>query len=107
METLIFYVVLAVVFFIIGWKAREYHAVRMMNILISKATEESYNQFKSNMIDIRVEAHDDQLFVYRKDDGSYLAHARTKFDLEAMLLEKFPGKLFNASQEDLQKLEIK
>jgi hypothetical protein len=107
MESLIFYVLLAVVFFIIGWKAREYHAVRMMNILISRATEESYNEFKSNMIDVRVEAHEDQLFVYRKDDGTYLAHADTKRDIEIMLMQKFPGKLFNASQEDLQKLNSK
>ena len=107
METLIFYVVLAVVFFFIGWKMREYHAARIINRMIDQATEESYSQFKSKVIDIRVEEHDEQLFVYRKDDGSYLAHAKTKRDLETMLLEKFPGKLFNASQEDLQKLEIK
>lgn len=107
MENFIFYILLAVVFFIIGWKAREYHAIRMMNVLINQATEESMNEFKSKVIDIRVEEHDDQLFVYRKDDGSYLAHARGQDDLQMMLMEKFPGKLFNASQEDLQKLQAK
>ena len=79
--------------------------MRMIDKLTEEVAEETLQQFKSKVVDIRVEDHDGQFFVYKKEDGSYLAHGESKTKLEDILMEKFPGKLFNASPEDLQKLE--
>jgi hypothetical protein len=71
-------------------------------------TEDTIAEFKAMVITIKVEEDSNgDLFVYRKDDGSYLAHGKTKKQLEDILNEKFPGKLFNATGEDMEKLKSK
>jgi hypothetical protein len=105
METLIIVFVFGFVCALMGWKAREYHAMKKISDAVDEITENTLQEFRSKVMNIRVEDHDGQFFVYAKDDGSYLAHGKTKTVLENILHEKFPGKLFNASPEDLEKLE--
>ena len=105
METILILIIFGCVCFFLGWRLREQHAMRMIDKLTEEVAEETLQQFKSKVVDIRVEDHDGQFFVYKKEDGSYLAHGESKTKLEDILMEKFPGKLFNASPEDLQKLE--
>ena len=93
------------ILFYAGWKMREYYAMRAITKQIDMIARETVNNFKKDVIDIKVEDHDGQFFVYKKEDGSYLAHGQNKIILEDILMERFPGKLFNASSEDLQKLE--
>jgi phosphatidylserine decarboxylase len=105
METLIIVFIFGLVCVVMGWKAREYQAMKAISKAVDEITENTIEEFRSKVVNIRVEDHDGQFFVYAKDDGSYLAHAKTKTVLEDILVEKFPGKLFNASPEDLEKLE--
>ena len=105
METLLILAIFGGVCFFLGWKFREYQAMRMIDRLSDEIAEETVKEFKSKVINIRVEDHEGQFFVYAKDDGRYLAHGETKSKLEDILMEKFPNKLFNASPEDLEKLE--
>ena len=105
METLFILGIVALIAFYAGWKTREIHAMRAMNDIVEEFTENTVNEFKKNVVNINVEYHDGQFFVYNKEDGSYLAHGENKTKLEDILIEKFPGKLFNASPEDLEKLE--
>lgn len=105
METFLILAIFGGVCFILGWKLREHHAMRMIDKLSDEIAENTLNEFKSKVINIRVEDHEGQFFVYAKDDGRYLAHGENMKMLESILTEKFPGKLFNASPEDLEKLE--
>ena len=107
MESIIIILIFAGVCFYAGWKMREWQAHRIMDKMIEDISEKTVDEFKSKVINIRVEDHDGQFFVYKKDDGSYLAHGETKTKLEDILQEKFPGKFFNASPEDLEKLETR
>lgn len=107
METLFFCLIVAIVSFYIGWKARERHAAAVVTAMIKQIAAEVEIEKQQNIIDVKVETHDGQFFVYSANDGSYLAHANTKASLEDMLREKFPGKAFNASAVDMQKLEAK
>lgn len=91
--------------FYLGWRMREVHAHRIMDKMLNEISEKTVDEFKSKVVNIRVEDHDGTFFVYKKDDGSYLAHGETKTVLEDILMKKFPDKLFNASPEDLEKLE--
>lgn len=104
MESLFIIAIFGGVCFFLGWRMREYHAHRLISKAVEEISEKTVEEFKSKVINIRVEDHDGQFFIYKKDDGSYLAHAETKNMLEDILNEKFPGKLFNASPEDLEKL---
>lgn len=105
MEALIIVFIFGFICVLIGWKAREYHAMKAISKAVNEITENTIEEFKSKVVNICVEDHGGQFFIYAKDDGSYLAHAKTKTLLEDILNEKFPGKLFNASPEDLEKLE--
>ena len=91
--------------FFLGWKLREHVAVKRINEHIEEISEDIVEEFKSKVIDISVEDHDGAFFVYRREDGSYLAHGPSMEKLEDILMEKFPGKLFNAKPDDLQKLK--
>ena len=105
METFIILVIFGVFCFFIGWKMREHYAMRMIDKITNEIAENTLQEFKSKVVNIRVEDHEGQFFVYAKDDGRYLAHGETKTKLEDILSEKFPGKFFNATPEDLEKLE--
>ncbi len=107
METFLILAILNGVSFFLGWKMRERHAMRVMDQIMEEMVEDTVDEFKKKVINIKVEDHDGQFFVYKKDDGSYLAHGETKNKLEDILNEKFPGKLFNASPEDLEKLDAR
>jgi hypothetical protein len=105
MEALFIVSIFGAFCFLLGWHAREYHATRVISKAMDEIAEDTLAEFKSRMISIKVEDHDGELFVYKKDDGSYLAHGKTIKELEDILSERFPGKLFNASTEDLEKLK--
>jgi hypothetical protein len=91
--------------FFLGWRFREQVAVRRIEQVTEEISEDILQEFKSRVIDISVEDHDGTFYVYNRDDGAYLAHGPSMDKLEDILLEKFPGKLFNAKPDDLQKLK--
>lgn len=106
-DLLFLYLIFGLVFFGIGWKAREWYAHHIIDQLEKKYSDHLIETFKKDVIDIRVEDSDGSFFVYRKEDGSYLAHGETMKKLEDILNDKFPGKMFNATPEDLQKLKTR
>jgi hypothetical protein len=104
LELLTTYIIVGLIFFFIGWKAREIRAFVVIDKMVKDISENSLEEFKENIINIRVERHDGKFFIYERDDGSYLAHGETRKMLEDILNERFPGKMFNASEEDIRKL---
>lgn len=104
MELLIVFIMVAAIAFLFGWKAREWQATRIMNKFSEQYANNLVESFKKDVVDITVEHTDGSFFVYNRTDGTYLAHAESKTKLEDILCEKFPGKMFNATPEDLEKL---
>lgn len=105
-----FFFILALIFglgFFIGWRMREHTAVKRIQEVTDEMAEEIVEEFKSKVVDIIVEDHEGTFFIYKREDGSYLAHASTMEKLEDILMEKFPGKFFNAKPEDLEKLKAR
>lgn len=103
METLLF-VVMFFVGYMVGWRFRELHAIKNMNDMMENANAVIEETAKENTIEVFIEVHDGELFVYNKSTSEYMAHAKTKKLLEEMLMKKFPGKTFNASHEDVRKI---
>jgi len=103
MELVIVYLIFGLIFFAMGWKAREVHA----KIVVEKYQEEYIESLKKDVINIKVEDSDGTFFVYKKEDGSYIAHGENMTKLEDILNEKYPGKRFNATPEDLKKLNTR
>lgn len=98
MIELIYAVVSLVIGFIVGWKYREYTAIKNLNAVIEHVAN-------NDTIHIKIERVDGQIFVYNRTTSEYMAHAANRELLEKMLKEKFPGKSFGASTEDMRKLD--
>lgn len=91
--------------FLIGWFAREWYALRKVETIIQEMNENLVTEFKSKVVDVTVEKAGDVFYIYRKDDGTFLAQGSDINKLSDILIEKFPGKMFNVTPEDLAALE--
>ena len=98
MIELIYSLVFFIFGFIVGWKYREHTAIKNINEMV-------HHFEKDTTIQIKIERVDGQIFVYNKATSEYMAHASNRTNLEKMLQEKFPGKSFGASAEDMVKLD--
>jgi len=86
--------------FLLGWVCREIRAYLWLrkNSLVEEQQE------NDNRIAITIDIKDDIIFVYEKDTLTYLAHGENRKAIEKMLTERFPNKLFAASEQDIMKL---
>jgi hypothetical protein len=105
MEFLLVLILIFALGFFLGWRMREQTAIRRIEEVTEEISQDIVEEFKSKVIDITVEDHDGVFFVYKREDGSYLAHGPSMEKLEDILTEKFPGKFFNAKPDDLEKLK--
>lgn len=102
------YLIALAVGFFLGWTGRELQAKMRIKKYLEEMKMDVMDDMKSSLINITVDFTDSgDIFVYKKEDGSYLAHGKTRNELEDILEVKFPGKMFNASPEDLAKLEAR
>lgn len=87
-----------------GWKAREKHAQRMTEELLKNFKDEEDEE--DDLIQITIEEHHGILYVYDKENDTFLAQGKNREELEDNLSSRFPGKRFAATSEDLQKASI-
>jgi uncharacterized membrane protein len=81
-----------------GWSAHE----RFIQRTMAKALVGFEEEFIANRIKIKIEKHNDTLFVYEHDTNTFMAQGKTKEELEKQLQEKFPGKMFAATTDDIK-----
>lgn len=91
----------AIVSFIWGWNTRERVAIIQSNKLLKQLSEEVEEQ-QENVIRIKIEKHEGVLYAYHYDNSLFIAQADCKEDLEKKLSEKFPGKTFGCSSDNLK-----
>lgn len=102
------YFIIFVIAFFIGWESRELQAKARIRRYMAEHMQDIVDDVKKDIINITVDFDTSgEIFIYKKEDGSYLAHAKNRDELEDILNGKFPGKMFNASPEDLEKLEAR
>jgi hypothetical protein len=87
-----------------GWKAREEHARKVTEELLKNIKVEEEEE--DNLVQITIEEHQGILYVYDKENNSFMAQGKTREELEDNLSSRFPGKRFAASSEDLEKASI-
>jgi len=100
MDTILIEVLTYIFFFWLGWNCRELRAYLWLRKNVSPIEEEK----DINQVQIIVDVKDDLIFIYERDTLQYLAHGKDHEVIEKMLMEKFPGKTFAASAQDLLKL---
>lgn len=102
------YLIIFAIAFYLGWQGREVQAKMRIKHYIEEMKMDIIDDVKKDIINITIDFADTgDIFIYKKEDGTYLGHGKSMKELEDVLLEKFPGKLFNASPEDLAKLEAR
>jgi hypothetical protein len=101
MENFLIDLLIYLFFFWLGWNCRELRAYMWLRKNVSQIQEEDEDP---NQIQIIVDVKDDMIFVYERDTLRYLAHGHNHDIIEEMLMQKFPGKTFAASAQDLLKL---
>ena len=86
-----------------GWNLRERHAERRLQAF-SAFVEKRLEEEIENMIPITIEKHNDMLFVYNKEDNSFMAQGKDRVELEKALHTRYPDKKFACDHETLVKI---
>ena len=101
MVEIIALIVVGVMSFIAGWNTRERVAEQRMNEVLANVTENLQEHIKETVIRISIERHNGTFYVYNLDDKSFMGQGTTRAELEKVLAEKYPGKSFAATHENL------
>jgi hypothetical protein len=59
-----------------------------------------------NVIDIIIEEDSGWFYVYNYHTSEFMAQGKTKSDVENALVYRYPTKLFNATEENLEELGL-
>lgn len=81
-----------------GWHAH----TRMVERNIRHFIHAMHEDLNQSMIKIKIERHNDMMYVYDLETNQFMAQGKTEKELTEQLRTKFPGKGFAASNEDIK-----
>lgn len=93
----------AVISFVWGWNFREAVAQRQNRRMFERMVENAIEE-REQLIRIKIEKHNGVFFVYHEENSLFITQANDKKELEEKLCEKFPGKRFGCSEENLKEI---
>lgn len=104
---LIFFIIAFVLIFVLGistgWRARELYAQRLLNhILEQHETKETKKE--ENVVHIMIEKHHETFYAFERKTDKFLGQAPTRDELDTILTEKFPGKRFGVTPENMTEI---
>ena len=85
--------------FVFGWFAREWFAMRKINVMISRMEEIS-----SNVVRIRIQQVNGMLYIHNMETNEFMAQGETRKQLEQNLSKRFPDTKFAATAENLKEV---
>jgi hypothetical protein len=100
---IIILVCVAIIAYKVGWLAREYHAIKMIEQCVTHLKVE---ESRENIIPVTIEKVDNMFFVYNGEDKTFMAQGKDRKSLEAALEERFPGKIFAANSSNLKEVGL-
>jgi hypothetical protein len=86
----------------IGWYGREVYARILLRILNKKLKQLEAEMAEKVMVDI--EQRGESYFIYRSDDGTFLAQGKDVESAVTTLGERYPDTTFLATYESVKKL---
>lgn len=92
--------------FVFGWVLREEMAKRRVDYLMKQLGEELEDvaEVAKDLINIKIELHSGQYYVFNKDTDEFMAQAATRKELEDALAKRYPEKRFAATPENLKEV---
>ena len=89
--------------FIIGWFTHR----RAVHLKIESIMERLEKGLLDSIITVRIERHADMIYVYRADNGEFMAQGVNERELGEQLAFRFPGKSFAAPGDQIKKSGIR
>lgn len=80
----------------------EYARLKLLKEL-DGSINEKMNALKEKIVPSRIEEENGVLFLYHRETNEFLGQGNSFEDLENVMKEKFPEKLFNVPQEEINK----
>lgn len=77
------------------------------NIKIEQATSAGLAKFRETVVPSRLEEYGGMLFLYNKETNEYIGQGLTLAELERNVKNRFPEKLFNVKQEEIDQHNMK
>lgn len=89
---------------IIGWRAREVHAMKQVQKYMEEIDDESEESptVSETQIRIKIEKDDNGFFVYDLETNEFMAQGTTRNQVEQALAKRYPGKHFAATPTNLR-----
>jgi len=87
---------------IVGWISREQFAVLRINKIIDEFDQQNEKLENDNRIFGRIENNNGIFYMFKVDDGSFLAQGDTHEALSDALRQRFPGKIFLLKKEEFE-----
>lgn len=106
METLLTVVSYIIVFYF-GWKIREEYAIFVTQKLIQQIEMTSEQSQQDDIVEIFIEKHGDNFFVYDAGTSSFLVQASCRKEVETKLLDMYPGKSFACTEKNIKEVDFK
>ena len=100
------FILMVTIFFIgsiHGWGLRERVAKKRLE-QFTEFIENREEDEETNMIRITIEEHAGVLFVYNKDNNSFMAQGKNREEVEKALNARYPNKRFACDHDTLVKL---
>ena len=88
---------------VVGWKYREYTAMKLMEQLRLEEVEEYVENRK---IAIKVEKTHGTWFIYKQEDGSFMAQGNSWEEVTDRMAERYPEKRFTIEPENAKEVGL-
>lgn len=100
------YIVVFIVAFVLGWQVRQYIAIKNIQRIIERLEqqEEQEQEQDKQLIKLKIEQHGSCYYAYGLEDDRFLSQGTSRQELEDNLRARFPGKRFGASDTNLKEL---
>ena len=92
--------------FLLGWHQREQWAKKKVDSLLDQLNTSLDKQISESQIQIKIEKHNDVLYVFNKETDEFMGQGKTRKELEDSLMVKYPNKVFLATTENLKEVNF-
>ena len=102
MEFIILFIAV-VIGFVIGWEARERHAMRVVESILQEAEEQAKEEPSAERM--RLERHSGVIYAYTTED-EFIGQGSSLDELDTAIQKRFPGRKFLLKKENLEQIGV-